>query len=167
MICLQRLVFATVLLGTSAPAFAGDDPDDLDTPAVPSFPTGTFTIPLGIGTDSAGTGFAVGISGTLRVAPTSPFHVPVYLVIAKGGQAGGMLMTGLRYQSPVYVFGEGLVGYAKTGLAGAGLGLGGGAGVTIPLGTTAFAAVLGVDVGYAFDASGVFVIVYLGPTWRF
>lgn len=153
-------LLAAAVLSRAALAQEADD----DSPsATEQRENGNFTFALGygIGTDSGG--FAVGIAGTLG---GGPFSLPVYLVIADGGTAGGMLMIGGRYETPKWVFFEALVGYPKvSSYYAASVGAGGGLGVEIPLGKS-FAFTAGGTAAFSFGVQGSFILIYGGPTLR-
>jgi hypothetical protein len=163
-------LFAGLLLALSPAARAEDDaddeaPDDLDAPAKPASPReGTFlsvTLPLGYGVGGSGGGVAYGVAGALGGGPVS---LPLYLVLADGGHAGGQYMTGVRYNAPKLFYVEALVGWAKPyGTAPASLAAGAGGGVDIPV-YRRFTVTAGGTVAYAFAQSGVFGMVFAGPT---
>ena len=159
------------------PAQAGDDLDeelndedeleDLDEPAKPSSPregtTFSITVPLGFGGGPSGTGLAWGLSGAIGGGALS---MPLYLVIANGGHAGGQYMIGIRYNAPKVFFIEALAGWVKADASvGATLGAGAGLGFDIPV-YRRFMITVGGTVSYAFAQHGVFGLGYAGPTFH-
>lgn len=146
----------------------GEEPADLDAPAKLSSPregtTFSFTAPLGVGGGPPGVGFAYGISGTIGGGALS---VPLYVVIADGGDKGGQYVVGLRYNAPRLFYIEALVGWVKVvPTSGATLGAGGGLGFDIPI-YQHFALDVGVTVAYCLDQHQVFAMGYAGPTLHF
>ena len=90
--------------------------------------------------------------------------MPVYLVIANGGHAGGQYLVGLRYNAPKLAYVEILAGWVKAeGTTGATLGAGAGAGLDIPV-YRRFTITVGGTVSYAFAQNGLFGLAFVGPT---
>jgi hypothetical protein len=144
---------------TNAFASTIDDLDDLEEEEDAPI-TLRFTVPLGIGVSNDESGFAYGIAGAISF--TRYLSVPVHLNVQTAAP-GGMIATGLRIDSPYWVFGELLLGYIKNSYYFPSIGGGAGLGVEVPLGMFG---ITGEGL-LTFNSDGKYFLLYGGPTLRF
>jgi hypothetical protein len=119
---------------------------------------------IGHGVSDDESGFAYGIAGAISF--TRYLSVPVHLNVIRSDQPaapGGMLASGLRIDSPYWVFGELLLGYIKNSYYVPSIGGGAGLGVEVPLGMFG---ITGEGL-LTFNSDGKYFLLYGGPTLRF